>query len=73
MDVFEQVGGGDVGHVERRVLAQQHHVHVGEVDDLGRRHGVVIAGLAAYGEGPGGGKDPPILAGPTALEGQLAR
>ena len=45
MDALEQVRGGDVGHVERRVLAQQHHVEVGEV--LGARVGqaVVRAGL----------------------------
>ena len=31
MDALEQVRGGDVGHVERRVLAQQDHVQLAEI------------------------------------------
>ena len=37
MDALEQMGGGDVGQIERRVLAQQHHVEFGERRPLGRR------------------------------------
>jgi len=43
MDALEQVRRGDVGHVEGRVLAQQHHVHGGQIDTLGRAERVVIA------------------------------
>ena len=31
MDALEQMRGGDVGEVERRVLPQQHHVELGEL------------------------------------------
>ncbi len=37
MDALEQVRGGDVGEVERRVLAQQHHVEFGELGAPRRR------------------------------------
>ena len=37
MDALEQVGRGDVGEVEGRVLAHQHDVHLGEVDAVGAR------------------------------------
>ena len=35
MDALEEMRGGDVGHVEGRVLAEQHHVEAGEVGDFG--------------------------------------
>ena len=34
MDVLEQMGGGDVGEVEGRILAHQDHVDLGEIDGL---------------------------------------
>ena len=34
MDALEQMRRGDVGHVEGRVLAQEHHVEAGEVGKL---------------------------------------
>ena len=43
MDMFQQVRGRDVGHVERRILAHQDDVDVGEVDHLFRPQGKVIA------------------------------
>ena len=53
VDVLEDVGGADVGHVEGRVLAHQHHVHACQVDGL-RLAGVEVgAGLAAHGDGAG--------------------
>ena len=36
VDALEQMRRGDVGHVEGRVLAQQHHVEAGEVGKLRR-------------------------------------
>ena len=43
MDAVEHMGGGDVGHVEGRVLPQQHHVHGGEIDPLRFSHGDMVA------------------------------
>ncbi len=34
VDVLQQMRRGDIGHVERRVLAHQHHVHRAEVEPL---------------------------------------
>ena len=51
VDVLEQMGCGDVGHVERRVLAHQHHVHGGEIDVFFRPEREVIAALAPHFEG----------------------
>ena len=50
MDALQQMRGRDVGHVERRVLAQQDHVQLGEID--GARVGKleVAAGLVLDGE-----------------------
>ena len=31
-DLFQQMGRGDIGEVKGRILAQQHHVHVAQVD-----------------------------------------
>ena len=36
MDALEEMRRGDVGHVEGRVLAQQHHVEAGQVGELRR-------------------------------------
>ena len=51
LDVLQNVGGGDVGHVEGRVLAHQHDVHAGEIDGLRRAEGEVIAGFPTNLEG----------------------
>ena len=51
LDLLQDMGGRDVGHVERRVLAHQDDVHGGEVDGLRRTKGEVIAGLPAHLEG----------------------
>ena len=37
MDVLQQMGGGDVGHVEGRVLAHQDDVHGRQIDRLRTR------------------------------------
>ena len=34
MDMVQHVGGGDVAHVEGRILAHEHHVEVAEADAL---------------------------------------
>ena len=59
MDVLEEVGGGDVGEVEGRVLAHEDHVEVGEVDRFEVTEGHVAAplppdleGLGVRGEAP---------------------
>ena len=68
VDAVEQVGGRDVGEVERRVLAHQHHVHGGEVDRLGCPELDVIAALAAEPERPGGGDDPALAVAELARQ-----
>ena len=60
VDVFEQVGRRDVGHVERRVLAHQHHVDRREVQHFGRAERVVIAQLAAHPHRLRLGVEPPV-------------
>ena len=44
------MGGGDVGHVERRILPQLHHVVFGEVDLPRMREPVMRAGLVLHRE-----------------------
>ena len=48
-----KVGGGDVGEVERRILAHQHHVEVREVDRFERPERRVAASLPPDLEGLG--------------------
>ena len=55
MDVLEQVGGGDVGHVEGRVLAHQHHVHRAEIEQSAFAERVVGAALALDRDEAGAG------------------
>ncbi len=43
MDALEQMRGGDIGHVEGRILAQQDDVHGREVDALRRAEGEMVA------------------------------
>ena len=37
MDALEQMGGGDIGEIEGRVLAQQHHVEFGQLQRAAAR------------------------------------
>jgi hypothetical protein len=46
MDVLQQMGRSDVSHIERRVLAHQHHVHSCEVQQDQLAEAVVGAPLA---------------------------
>ena len=46
MDMLQHMRGGDVGHVEGRVLAQQHDVEFRQVDHLGGAEAEVVALLA---------------------------
>ena len=46
MDVLQQMGGSDVSHIERRVLAHQHHVHGCEVQQDQLAEAVVGTPLA---------------------------
>ena len=50
--MFEQMGGGDIGHVERRVLAHQHHVDGGEIERGDIAESEVIAVHSAQVERP---------------------
>jgi hypothetical protein len=43
MDALEEMRRRDVGHVEGRILAQQHHVGLREVDPLGLAQGGMAA------------------------------
>jgi hypothetical protein len=45
---LEQMRGGDIGHVEGRVLAQQDDVHLRKLDGFLRPEAVVVAALAAH-------------------------
>ena len=51
---------GDVGHVERRVLAHQHDVDPGEVEFLEGAELVVIAVAPDNFELPAAGIEPPV-------------
>ena len=46
MHRFENMGRGDVAHVEWRILAHQHHIRILQKDLFGLAHRRVIAGLA---------------------------
>ena len=43
MDPLQHMGRGDVGHVERRILAHEHHVDIGQIDTLHGTEGRVSA------------------------------
>jgi hypothetical protein len=60
MDHLQEMGGGDVGHVEGRVLAHQDHVDGRQVEQGFRAQAGVIARLPAHLQGPGPGIDPPV-------------
>jgi hypothetical protein len=56
MDAVEHVGRRDIGEVERRVLAQQHHVEAGEVDEARLTQGDMVAGDIAHHQRPHRGR-----------------
>ena len=59
----KQVGGGDVRHVEGRVLAHQDHVGQRQVDPFRVADGEMVAVPAAQLERPGMGQHPPMIEG----------
>jgi len=67
MDVLEQVGGGDISHVEWRILAHQDHVHSRQVHDRRVAELEMPTPLALHPQRP----DPGIE--PAALENQVLR
>ena len=50
MDALQQMRGGDVGHVEGRVLAEMHHVELRQILLALMRQPVMVAGLVLDGE-----------------------
>ncbi len=48
VDALENVRVGDVGHVEGRILPQQHDVQFGQVRDIRLAEREVVAGFVAY-------------------------
>ena len=48
MDALEDMGGGDVVHVEGRILAQEHHVHGREVGAMRLAEREMVALLVAH-------------------------
>ncbi len=56
MDVVQDMGRGDVGEVEGRVLAQQNHVEAGEIDGFGcaEQRGRALDPLHGDAVAPGG-------------------
>ncbi len=57
---LEQMGRGDIGHVERRVLAHQDHVDAGEVELLRGAEAVMMAVAADHLERPPAGIEAPV-------------
>jgi hypothetical protein len=53
VDMLQHVGGGDIGHVEGRVLPHQDHVHRAEVEPFGGAEGEVVSHLAPQDDGVG--------------------
>jgi hypothetical protein len=55
VDAFEHVRGGDIAHVEGRILPEQHNIHVPEIDALlGAKRDVValdVTHLRGFGHG----------------------
>ena len=56
MDALEHVGRGDIGEVERRILAQQHHVEAGEIDMARLAQRDMVAGDVAHHQRPHRGR-----------------
>ncbi len=65
---LQQVAGGDVGHVEGRILAHQDNVHGGEVHFREVAEDVVGAALALDGDGAGAGEQAVLAAFALALD-----
>ncbi len=63
MDALEQMGRGDIGHVEGRILAQQHHVHGRKVDPFRFAQREVVALLVAQFHRLYGGDDAAVAHG----------
>ncbi len=61
VDALEEVGGRDVGHVEGRVLAHQHHVELRDIPDLGCAQGMVVALQRPQVQRPAPGQDAAFL------------
>ena len=67
VDMLQQVGRRDVGHVERRILAHQDHIHGRKVDGLGRTEAGVVAQAPPQLEASRAGKHA------AGAEAQIAR
>ena len=67
VDVLQEMGRGDVGHIERRILTHQNHVQAGQVEPFGRPERKVITRLAADRERAHPGDHPAVA------ERQVAR
>jgi hypothetical protein len=52
LDAFQHVRGGDIGEVERRILAQQHDVEAGEVGKPRLAQSEMVAGGIAHLQRP---------------------
>ncbi len=50
MDALQEMRRGDIGEIERRILAQQHHVKAVERLAPGLAEREVIAGLVTHGQ-----------------------
>jgi hypothetical protein len=75
MDMFQYMCRGDVGHVERRILAHQHHVHGAEIDARRRTGSEMVAALPAYRHRPCDGGyafgDAPVRRRPPFLQREM--
>ena len=50
MDALQQMRGGDIGHVEWRVLAEMHHVEFRQILLARMSEAVMVAGLVLDGQ-----------------------
>ena len=57
MNTLKQMGGGYVGEIEGRVLAQQHHVESGQLDPARIGQSEEVAGDVAHAQGLDTGED----------------
>lgn len=65
VNVFQHVGGRDIGHVEWRILAHQHHIHGREIE------GFHLAELVVTALFPPHGQRPSPRGGAAVLEAQI--
>ena len=56
MHMLQYMGGGDIGHVEGRILAHQHDIDLGEIDGFGGTGREMVAFLPPEGDGPRPGR-----------------